>query len=146
MGFVRGKLAEVLFTQDDADKRVVSLSGGEKARMIFCMLGAQQPNVLVLDEPTNHLDIEGIEALAEGLNAFEGTLIFVSHNRWFVNRLATRIVEISAEGVFDFNGTYDEYVAHKRADHLDAASVLLNEAEARRKTKREKKRRKRSQS
>jgi len=142
MGFVRGKLAEVLFTQDDADKRIAALSGGEKARMVFCMLGAKQPNVLLLDEPTNHLDIEGIEALAKGLNKFEGTLLFVSHNRWFVNRLATRVVEISTDGVFDFQGTYDEYVTHKRADHLDVAAVLSTEAEARRKTKREKKRRK----
>ena len=85
---------------------------------------------------------EGIEALAKGLNKFEGTLLFVSHNRWFVNRLATRIVEISTDGVFDFQGTYDEYVTHKRADHLDVAAVLSTEAEARRKTKREKKRRK----
>jgi ATPase subunit of ABC transporter with duplicated ATPase domains len=142
MGFVRGKLAEVLFTQDDAEKRISALSGGEKARMVFCMLGAQQPNVLLLDEPTNHLDIEGIEALAKGLNKYEGTLLFVSHNRWFVNQLATRVVEISTDGVFDFQGTYDEYITHKRADHLDVAAVLSNEAEARRKTKRDKKRRK----
>ena len=68
-------------------------------------------NVLVLDEPTNHLDIEGIEALSKGLLSFEGTLIFVSHNRWFVEKLATRVIELSADGVFDCNGTYAEYVA-----------------------------------
>ncbi|NCG19533.1 MAG: ATP-binding cassette domain-containing protein [Rhodobacterales bacterium] len=142
MGFVRGKLAEVLFTQDDAEKRISALSGGEKARMVFCMLGARQPNVLVLDEPTNHLDIEGIEALSSGLKKFEGTLLFVSHNRWFVNELATRVVEISPEGVFDFHGTYGEYAAYKRADHLDVAAVLATDAEKRRKTKREKKKNK----
>jgi ATPase subunit of ABC transporter with duplicated ATPase domains len=142
IGYVRGKLAEVLFTKDDVEKRVSTLSGGEKARMVFCMLGAQRPNVLVLDEPTNHLDLEGIESLAKGLTAFEGTLIFVSHNRWFVEQLATRIIEISHDGVFDCHGSYQDYVALKRADHLDSAAVLAAEAEARRKSKRAKKRQK----
>ena len=142
MGFVRGKLAEVLFTQDDANKRVMALSGGEKARMVFCMLGAKRPNVLVLDEPTNHLDLEGIEALANGLLKFEGTLLFVSHNRWFAERLATRIIEISADGVFDFRGTYGEFVAHRQSDHLDAVAVIEADAEARREKKREKKKKK----
>jgi len=141
IGFVRGKLAEVLFSQDDVDKRVSALSGGERTRMVFCMLGAQRPNVLVLDEPTNHLDIEGISALASGLKAFEGTLLFVSHNRWFVEQLATRVLEISHEGVFDFRGTYNEYVTHKNADHLDSEAVLAAEAETRRKSKRAKKNR-----
>jgi len=142
LGLIRGKLGAVLFSQDDVDKRVAALSGGEKARLVFCGLGIKRPNVLVLDEPTNHLDLEGIEALTKGLLAFEGTLIFVSHNRWFVEQLATRVVELSADGVFDCNGTYAEYVALKRADHLDSGEVLAVEAESRRKSKREKKRRK----
>jgi len=139
IGFIRGKLAEVLFSKDDVDKRVTALSGGEKARIVFCMLGAARPNVLILDEPTNHLDLEGIESLAKGLKAFDGTLIFVSHNRWFVEQLATRVVELSPDGLFDCRGNYQDYVAQKRADHLDAEAVLAAEAEARRQSKRNKK-------
>lgn len=140
IGFVRGKLAEVLFEKDEVDKRVSALSGGEKARMVFAAIGARQPNVLVLDEPTNHLDLEGIESLANGLLAFEGTLLLVSHNRWFVRKLATRILELSEDGVFDFRGTYDEYIRHKNADHLDAQAVL--EAEAQKRSQKRKKRKK----
>jgi ATPase subunit of ABC transporter with duplicated ATPase domains len=145
IGFVRGKLAEVLFGKDEVDKRVTALSGGEKARMVFCMLGAKKPNVLVLDEPTNHLDIEGIKALTKGLKAFEGTLLFVSHNRRFVSQLATRVVEISTEGLVDWRGSYAEYVAHKHKDHLDADVVLADEAAVRRSSKRQKKREKSQQ-
>src|SRR5262249_33994168 len=79
----------------------------------------------VLDEPTNHLDIEAIAALVEGLRAFEGTVIFVSHDRWFVSELATRIVEITASGPRDFPGTYAEYLAQCNDDHLDADAVVL---------------------
>jgi ATPase subunit of ABC transporter with duplicated ATPase domains len=76
--------------------------------------------VLVLDEPTNHLDLEGIEALAVGLAAYDGTLVFVSHDRWFVSRLANRIVEITPAGINDFLGGYEEYVERCGDDHLDA--------------------------
>jgi ATPase subunit of ABC transporter with duplicated ATPase domains len=144
LGLIRGKLGALLFSQDDVDKRVAALSGGEQARLVFCMLGIKRPNVLILDEPTNHLDLEGIDALTKSLRTFEGTLIFVSHNRWFVEQLATRVVELSTEGVFDCHGTYAEYVALKHADHLDSSEVLAAQAESRRKSKREKKRRKSS--
>jgi DNA repair exonuclease SbcCD ATPase subunit len=80
--------------------------------------------VLVLDEPTNHLDLEAIEALVNALNSFDGTLIFVSHDRWFVSRLATRVVEITPHGLNDYHGSYDEYVASCGDDHLDAEVVL----------------------
>ena len=79
--------------------------------------------MLVLDEPTNHLDLEAIHALAEALEAFEGTVIFVSHDRWFVSRLATRIVELTASGPRDFPGTYAEYLERCGDDHLDADAV-----------------------
>ena len=75
--------------------------------------------MLVLDEPTNHLDLEAIEALIEGLFAYQGTLLLVSHDRWFVSRLATRIIEISDQGVNDFLGSYDEYLERLGDDHLD---------------------------
>ncbi len=124
-GSVRGHLGKVLFSGDDADKRLGTLSGGEAARLVFCRVAIERPNVLVLDEPTNHLDLESIEALVEGLQAFEGTLILVSHDRWFVSRLANRIVEIRPDGIQDFRGGYEEYVHFCGDDHLDVDSVVL---------------------
>ncbi len=123
-GFVRGKLAEVLFGRDDVDKKLKSLSGGECARLVFAKIGVELPNVLVLDEPTNHLDFEGIEALANGLDRYDGTIVFVSHNRWFVERLATRIIELRPDGLNDYRGTYREYIEHCGDDHLDVAAVV----------------------
>lgn len=125
IGFVRGHLAMMLFTGDDVEKRLNSLSGGEAARLVFSKLAIARPNVLVLDEPTNHLDLESIEALVEGLKAFDGTLILVSHDRWFVGQLATRIVEIRPGEVRDYQGTYEEYVHYCGDDHLDADRVVL---------------------
>ncbi len=132
IGWVRGRLALMLFSGDEPKKRLETLSGGEAARLIFSRLGMENPNVLVLDEPTNHLDLESIEALVEGLQSYEGTLIFVSHDRWFVGALATRIVEIRPDGIRDYPGTYEEYVHFCGDDHLDADRVIL-------KAKREKK-------
>ena len=123
-GFARGKMGMVLFTGDDADKRLGALSGGESARLVLCSLMIRTPNVLVLDEPTNHLDLESIEALVDGLKQFAGTLVFVSHDRWFVGRLANRIVEITEDGMRDYRGTYEEYVHHCGDDHLDTEAVL----------------------
>jgi ATPase subunit of ABC transporter with duplicated ATPase domains len=123
-GFIRGKLAEVLFDKDDVEKKIAALSGGESARLLFAAIGIDQPNVLVLDEPTNHLDFEGIESLCDGLEAFDGTLLFVSHNRWFVEQLATRVVEIRPDGIEDYRGSYREYVEHCNDDHLDVAKVV----------------------
>jgi ATPase subunit of ABC transporter with duplicated ATPase domains len=124
IGFVRGHLARVLFSGDDVEKRLGSLSGGEGARLTFARLAVEKPNVLVLDEPTNHLDLEAIEALVEGLRNYPGTLIFVSHDRWFVSKLAERIIEITPNAVRDYEGTYDEYVAHCGDDHLDTEATL----------------------
>ncbi len=115
----------MLFSGDDVMKPIGSLSGGEAARLIFCKIIAEKPNVLVLDEPTNHLDLEAIAALVEGLKAFEGTVIFVSHDRSFVSELATRILEVTAEGPREFSGTYAEYLARAGDDHLDIDAVSL---------------------
>jgi ABC-type multidrug transport system ATPase subunit len=128
----------MLFSGDDGKKRVSALSGGEAARLAFSRLALEQPNVLVLDEPTNHLDLESIEALVAELKRYEGTLIFVSHDRWFVSRLATRVVEITQDGVTDYPGTYEEYVHASGDDHLDADTVVL-------KARREKRARKKEQ-
>jgi len=123
VGFVRGKLAQVLFKKDEVDKRVGNLSGGEAARLIFAKLMVTRPTCLVLDEPTNHLDLEAIESLAKDLLGYDGTTIFVSHDRWLVSRLATRVLEITPEGLNDFPGTYDEYLTACGDDHLDVDAV-----------------------
>jgi len=121
--FVRSQLGRLLFSGDEAQKKIGLLSGGEAARLVFALLVVRRPNVLVLDEPTNHLDLEAIHALADALATFDGTVIFVSHDRWFVSRLATRIVELTPTGPRDFPGTYSEYLARCGDDHLDADAV-----------------------
>lgn len=110
---VRGYLGRLLFSADDIKKSVKVLSGGEKGRMLFGKLMMQQPNILVLDEPTNHMDMESIESLNMALEQYEGTLLFVSHDREFVSTIATRIIELTSDGFVDFAGTYDEYLASK---------------------------------
>ena len=135
-GFVRAQMGMMLFTKDDGEKKVSALSGGEAARLIFSRIALEEPNVLILDEPTNHLDLESIEALVAELERFEGTLILVSHDRWFVSRLATRVVEIKPDEVTDYPGTYEEYVHHSGDDHLDADRVVLKaRREKKKKTK-----------
>lgn len=119
IGSIRKQLASVLFSGDDVEKKLRALSGGEAARLIFAQHMAQQPNVLLLDEPTNHLDLESIEALIGALQKYDGTLLFVSHDRWFVSQLANRIIELTPNGLQDFNGTYAEYIASNGDDHLD---------------------------
>jgi len=125
IGFVRKHLGRVLFSGDDALKRIGALSGGEAARVVFCRIMVEQPNVLVLDEPTNHLDIESIDALTAALAAYDGTVLFVSHDRSFVSAVATRILELTPEGPREFPGTYEEYLARSGDDHLDAAAITL---------------------
>jgi len=108
---VRGILGRLLFTADDANKKANVCSGGEKNRLLFGKLMMMDTNVLIMDEPTNHLDMEAIEALNLALENYDGTLIFVSHDREFVSSLATRVVEIKDKGLVNFQGTYDEYLA-----------------------------------
>jgi ATPase subunit of ABC transporter with duplicated ATPase domains len=129
--YVRGQLGRVLFSGEDVEKPVGALSGGEAARLIFGRIIVEKPNVLVLDEPTNHLDLEAIHALVEGLKAFEGTVLFVSHDRWFVSQLATRILEVTPAGPRDFPGTYQEYLERCGDDHLDADAVVLKSKDLR---------------
>jgi ATPase subunit of ABC transporter with duplicated ATPase domains len=130
-GTVRSRLGLVLFSGDDVDKRLGVLSGGEAARLIFAQLSVQEPNVLLLDEPTNHLDLEAIRALVASLRSYEGTLLLVSHDRWFVSQLATRVIELRADGRRDYPGSYDEYVASCGDDHLDSDTVLRRAKAAR---------------
>jgi ATPase subunit of ABC transporter with duplicated ATPase domains len=130
IGYVRGRLGQLLFSGDDVKKRLTTLSGGEAARLVFSRLTIERPNVLVLDEPTNHLDLESIEALVEGLTSYPGTLILVSHDRWFVSQFATRIVEIKADSIRDYPGTYEDYVHACGDDHLDVDTVVLQAKKA----------------
>jgi ATPase subunit of ABC transporter with duplicated ATPase domains len=129
--YVRGMLGRVLLSGDAVDKKLGVLSGGEAARLVFARIMVERPNVLVLDEPTNHLDLESIHALAGALQGFEGTVLFVSHDRWFVSQLATRILEITRNGPNDFPGTYAEYLERLGDDHLDADAVVLKAKAAR---------------
>jgi ATPase subunit of ABC transporter with duplicated ATPase domains len=108
---VRATLGRLLFSSDDFLKKVQVCSGGEKNRLLFGKLMMMDCNVLLMDEPTNHLDMESIEALNLALEHYDGTLIFVSHDREFVSSLATRVVEIKDQQLVDFQGTYEEYLA-----------------------------------
>lgn len=108
---VRATLGRLLFSSDDFNKQVNVCSGGEKNRLLFGKLILLESNVLLMDEPTNHLDMEAIEALNLALEHYEGTLIFVSHDREFVSSLATRIIEIKNHQLVDFRGNYEEYLA-----------------------------------
>ena len=111
---VRATLGQLLFSSDDFKKPVKVCSGGEKNRLLFGKLMMSSPNVLILDEPTNHMDMEAIEALNLALDHYEGTIIFVSHDREFVSSLATQIVEITDKQLINYVGTYDEYLASQK--------------------------------
>lgn len=115
---VRTLLGSFLFTGDDVAKPVSALSGGERARLSLTKLSLDYDNVLVLDEPTNHLDIDSREVLEEALNAFTGTIIFVSHDRYFINQVATEIIALDASGAQHFDGDYDDYQAAVDAQQL----------------------------
>jgi ABC-type multidrug transport system ATPase subunit len=133
IGVLRTLAGAFQFCGDDVDKPIRALSGGERSRLAIARMLFDPPNFLVLDEPTNHLDLEAIEALVEGLKAYDGTLIFVSHDRWFVSQLADRIFEISPKGINDFRGTYEEYLERLGDDHLDAEAVLRMRREQKKK-------------
>lgn len=107
---VRSFLGRMLFGQDDIKKSVKVLSGGEQGRMLLGKLMMHKPNMLLLDEPTNHMDMESIESLNNALEQYKGTLFFVSHDRVFVDSLATRIIEIRDGKITDFKGTYAEFL------------------------------------
>lgn len=108
---IRGTLGRLLFGGDTVKKSVKVLSGGEKGRMIFGRMMLSRTNVMIMDEPTNHLDMESIESLNGALAKYEGTLVFVSHDREFVSSLATRIFDVKGDGrVIDYRGTYDDYL------------------------------------
>ena len=110
---IRTVLGNFLFSGDDVLKIVSSLSGGEKARLALAKLMLQKANFLILDEPTNHLDLDSKEILENALIDYPGTILFVSHDRYFINRIASKVIELNLEGVTDYLGDYDYYVEKK---------------------------------
>lgn len=107
---IRSALAAFLFTNDDVYKVMNTLSGGEKARVALLKLMLSRPNFLILDEPTNHLDIKSREALEKAFDTYDGTMLIVSHDRYFINRLATRVIELKRDGAVSYKGNYDSYL------------------------------------
>ena len=110
---IRNLLAAFLFTGDDVFKLVSALSGGERGRVSLAKLMLSEANFLILDEPTNHLDITSKEILEEALNNYEGTVLYVSHDRYFINKTATRILELTNQRLVNYIGNYDYYLEKK---------------------------------
>ena len=112
---IRTVLGNFLFSGDDIFKKTNNLSGGEKARLALAKLMLKQANFLILDEPTNHLDIYSREVLENALIDFPGTILFVSHDRYFVNKIATRVLELNKTGIKSYPGNYDYYLLKKQS-------------------------------
>ncbi|HHJ7581859.1 TPA: ABC-F family ATP-binding cassette domain-containing protein [Streptococcus pyogenes] len=123
---IRNRLGAFLFSGDDVKKSVAMLSGGEKARLLLAKLSMENNNFLLLDEPTNHLDIDSKEVLENALIDFDGTLLFVSHDRYFINRLATKVLEITENGSTLYLGDYDYYL-EKKAELEELARLAAGE-------------------
>ena len=128
---VRSILGSFLFSGETVEKKVSMLSGGEKARLSLALLATDHDNTLLLDEPTNHLDIDSKEVLEEALIDYDGTLLFVSHDRYFINRIATNILEISPDGASLYLGDYDYYIEKKRElEEIEALREQDSQVEA----------------
>ena len=127
---IRSILGSFLFQGDAVQKMVHSLSGGEKARLMLTKLAMRHDNFLILDEPTNHLDIESKEVLEKALLNFNGTVLFVSHDRYFINKVATEVIEISPEGSTLYLGNYDYYVEKKQEQEMLAQAAAAKETPA----------------
>ncbi|MCC3186040.1 ABC-F family ATP-binding cassette domain-containing protein [Streptococcus oralis] len=127
---IRNRLGAFLFSGDDVKKSVGMLSGGEKARLLLAKLSMENNNFLILDEPTNHLDIDSKEVLENALIDFDGTLLFVSHDRYFINRVATHVLELSENGSTLYLGDYDYYVEKKAEVEMAQAEEDLTSNQA----------------
>ena len=117
---IRGILGGALFTGDDVFRKIEKLSGGEAARTILAILTVQEPNVLIIDEPTNHMDIETSDALASLLKDYPGSVILVSHDRTFLSRVATKVIEVRADSLLPYEGTWDEFTSSQTDDRFDS--------------------------
>lgn len=113
LGEVRSLLAKFLFVEEDVFKSVSILSGGERVRLTLLLMMLEEPELLILDEPTNHLDIETKNIVEDVFESYEGPIIFISHDRYFINKVATKIMDFKTEGIDLFEGNYDEYKAYK---------------------------------
>ena len=134
IGSIRKSLGRMLFSNDDVEKLTGNLSGGETTRLIFSKLTKIETNVLILDEPTNHLDLESIEALAKTLKKYHGTIIFVSHDRYFVDEVADVIFEITPDGYTRYQGSYSEYLEKMGVDYLNKnADVRIKKSSGKKK-------------
>ena len=116
LGQVRNVLGAFLFRGDDVFKPIEALSGGEKARVSLCKIMLADNNFLLLDEPTNHLDIPSREVLEDNLIGYQGTILFISHDRYFINRVADKIFELTQDGIRIYPGGYDYYLEHVSSD------------------------------
>ena len=123
---IRNMLAAFLFTGEDVFKPIHNLSGGEKGRVSLAKLMLSEANLLILDEPTNHLDITSKEILENALNNYTGTLLYVSHDRYFINRTADRILELNSEGLTEYLGNYDYYLEKKQENTTSAGSLKIS--------------------
>lgn len=135
---VRGALGMFLFTGDDVFKPIHTLSGGEKGRVALTALMLRKDNLLLLDEPTNHLDMDSREVLDDALTDFGGTIITVSHDRYFINRIANRIIEMQPDGVTEYIGNYDDYIERKNRPVAVEAEAGKTKTELEKEKRREK--------
>ena len=111
-------LGRLLFCKEDVHKKNSALSGGEATRLIFARLMIEKPNLLLLDEPTNHMDLESVDALSNALTHYNGSILFVSHYRHFVHKVATGILALTEDGYDYFKGSFQEYLESKGEDYL----------------------------
>ncbi|MEE1013765.1 MAG: ABC-F family ATP-binding cassette domain-containing protein [Clostridia bacterium] len=121
---IRKVLGSVLLTKEDVFKPVKVISGGERARLALCILMLEKSNVMLLDEPTNHLDLPSKEILEQALSDYEGTLLFVSHDRYLLNKIPDKIIEMTREGITVYDGNYDDYCARQQFLAQSAAEVI----------------------
>ena len=126
---IRGALARFLFKAEDVFKEVSVLSGGEKARLTFAKMMLDELNLLILDEPTNHLDASTREVLEDAILGYNGTVIAVSHDRYFINKLATRILELKTDGYFDYKGGYEDFCNYKNTHAATSGTSFADNTE-----------------
>ena len=135
---IRQTLGQMLFDDQAIRKKIGALSGGERARLIFAELMMKDHNILILDEPTNHLDMESVDALIQAIKEYKGTVVTVSHNRYFISEIANRIIELKPGGLLDFRGGYKEFVEEHERDYLDKPYPKISKSDKSYEEKKEK--------